>query len=65
MGRGSHAPPLWLKTLSETYRHCQWVTGLFKIFKFVQGTILRTPLKPSSCGLYKHSLPPLPSSLHM
>ena len=31
---------------------------------FVQGTILRTPLKPSSCGLYKLSLPPLPSSLH-
>jgi len=34
-----------------------------KIFKFVQSTILRTPLKPSSCGLYKLSLPPLPSSL--
>jgi len=27
-------------------------------------TILRTPLKPSSCSLYKLSLPALPSSLH-
>ena len=35
-----------------------------RYIKFVQGTILRTPLKPFSCSLYKLSLPPLPSSLH-
>ena len=64
MGHGSYAAPLQLKTLSETYCHCRWVTWLFKIFKFVQGTILWTPLKPCSCGLYKLSLPPLPSTLH-
>jgi len=34
------------------------------IFRFVQGTILRIPLKLFSCGQYKLSLPPLPSSLH-
>ena len=34
------------------------------IFKFVEGTILRTSLKRSSYGLYKLSLAPLPSSLH-
>jgi len=64
MGCGSHAALLRLKTLSETYRHCRWVTRLFKIFKFVEDTILRTPLKLSSCGLYKLSLTPLPSSIH-
>jgi len=26
MCRGSHVAPLRLKTLSETYRHCRWVT---------------------------------------
>jgi len=31
---------------------------------YVQGTILRTPLKRFSCGVYKLSLPLLPSSLH-
>ena len=72
-GCGSFAAPLRLRCGMQPYlKLIAFVRGSrdisrFKIsivFKFVQGTILRTPLKSSTYGLlYKLSLPH-PSSLH-